>query len=1105
MNNFISLKDVDLLLKSGQKEQARATVSFMESSDIYPKGLRERLIGFGQTRWNASLDSKSILIVLHDLEVGGAQDLMLAFGAWLKARTQYSPVFIAMRTGTNFRMFTEVYPSLVLDCSPENELANKRLVAEFIGQHKPTLGLVNSVASGGICDYLPSDISFPWLAYIHELNQLLEIFKDNLVKLNSLCQAFIAGSMVVASVLEGNERVTLPIHTCEAFIDWRKVWKEPSPTALTRSAITSHCSPGRNAKPKTFRVVGCGTLHWRKDPLLFIQVAVDLLRNQELSWIDQLEFVWYGGGPDFAECREVVSKTEFADRIHFAGHCDDLQREFLQADLLLLCSVEDPFPLTAIQAGVLGVPIITIEGTGGIANLLQMHDLPIARSRSAHDLAKDVQGLINDEFYYADVSVRTKRLFTRNFTSLTHARQLFLLVIGVAGLKPLVSVVLPNYNCSAFLEKRLYTILLQTFQDFEVIILDDASTDNSMELLHELTQFSRYDKLIQNKINSGSVFHQWKLGIENAKGQYIWIAESDDFVDLDFLDLALSSILLNDASFAYCNSVPVDVNGEAYGDYRDLYLNQFAPGKWDSSYTRSGLDEITTSLGIANTVPNASSTIFDRKLLTQSDLHQAMEFKMCGDWFIYVILASRSRVSFVQNCNNYHTRHASSSSFSTEKTLVYFHELTRVYQTINTLFGYDLIRGYRQFSHLLKEYERFNIQINDYNIELSALFGQTTLKADYPPVAFLLSDLSPGGGQLIQIRLAEAYIKQGALAILMNLNMYESHPEVCKAIPAHIPLLNVHVYDPKELPGFLQKLGFKVIHSALWWADKFSYNCFVETPFILISSMHGCYETLVKNPEIDPAFLSLLPKIVSRFQGFIFTSEKHRAVLTGLGYAPANSAFIFNGYERQQIGIEAIQLKKEIGVPPLNKVLLIASRAVEGKGWDLAIHALKILLKEITNLSLVLIGDGELKSTMEVLSKQLGVHDSVRFIGHVHQLADYISIADVCLLPSTFVGESMPLILIEYMAQSKAIVTTNVGSIPLMLETENHSKAGIILDTKQLNANVLSDALLYILRRPEIIEKLQQRATSAFKKFDMKQCIKLHAEFYQRCSSPSLN
>lgn len=1101
MDKFFSLKEIDLLLKSGCKEEVRAIASFMESSDIYPKSLKERLIEFGQTRWNATLNSKTILIVLHDLEVGGAQDLMLAFGEWLKTRTQYSPVFIAMRTGANFRMFTDVYPSLVLDCSPENELANKSLVSEFVGKHNPVVGLINSVASGGIYDYLPSNLSFPCLAYIHELNQLLEIFKDNLSKLNGLCTAFIAGSTMVASALEDSKKVTLPIHTCEAFIDWRKVWKQPSPTALLTGSLTTHQSPGRKANPRTFRVVGCGTLHWRKDPLLFIETAVYLLQNQGSSPADQLEFIWYGGGPDFSECQEVVARTGFADRIHFAGHSDDLQREFLQADLLLLCSVEDPFPLTAIQAGVLGLPIITIEGTGGIAHLLQTNHLPIVRSRSAHDLAEAIKSLLTDEGDYADISVRTKRLFTRNFTSLTHARQLFLLILRLAGFTPLVSVVLPNYNCSAFLEKRLYTILLQTFQDFEVIVLDDASSDNSMEVLGELTQFNHQDKLIKNQKNSGSVFHQWKLGIEKASGQYIWIAESDDFIDLDFLDLALSSMLLNDSSFAYCNSVPVDVNGEAYGDYRDLYLNQFNHGKWDSSYIKSGLEEISTSLGIANTIPNASSTIFDRKLLRQGDLVQAMEFKMCGDWFIYVIIAARSRVSFIQNCNNYHTRHASSSSFSTEKTLVYFHELTKVYHTINTLFGYDLIRGFRQFSHLLKEYERFNVQVYDYYIDLPAFFSHATLKADHPPVAFLLSDLSPGGGQLIQIRLAEAYIKQGGFAILMNLNMYESHPEVCKAIPAHVPLLNVHSFDPKDLPRFLLKLGIRVIHSALWWADKFSYNCFSDSPFVLISSMHGCYETLMQNPEIDPAFHTLVPQIVSRFQGFIFTSDKHRAVLTAIGYKPGNSAFIFNGYEHQPITADPLQLKKGIGISPQDKVLLIASRAVEGKGWDLAIHALKILQANIANIALVLVGDGEIRSDMEVLAKQLGVHNSVWFVGHVHQLADYISIADVCLLPSTFVGESMPLVLIEYMAQSKPIVTTDIGSIALMLETEENSNAGIILDAHEINPELLADALSYILQRPEIINKLQHRAASAFKKFDMKQCIKRHTEFYLRCSS----
>jgi len=1101
MDKFLPLDAVNALFCAGNKEDAVRAASFMNQSEVYPDTLRERLNDFGRVRWKTTIGSKKFLIVLHDLEVGGAQDLMLSFGEWLHTRTQYSPVFIAMRTGANFKSYTEHYPSLVLDCSPENSLANLRLVTEFVAHHNPVLGIINSVASGKVCQYLCESSPIPWFAYIHELHNLLEAYKENLSQLNGFCQAFIAGSPAVSSALDTNPLCTLPIHICEAFIDWRKVWEQPNPSALAYTNLTAYRSEKIGTHPKSFRVAGCGTVHWRKDPSLFIETALHLLQNFELNEYCKLEFVWYGGGPDLACCQDIVAATPFSDRIRFVGHSDDLRSDFNQCDLLLLCSTEDPFPLTAIQAGVIGIPIVTINGSGGIADLLKLNHLPVAATRSTADLAEQIIDLIAEENYYATISIQTKKLFTRNFTSLTQARQLFLLVTGLSGYPPFVSVVLPNYNCESFLEKRLYTILLQTFQDFELIVLDDASTDNSQQLLKDICAYNRRDKLIFNESNSGSVFSQWKLGMENARGSYIWIAESDDFVDLHFLDLMLSSLVNNNTSFAYANSVPVDTSGVPYGDYRELYLNQFNPGKWDRSYKKSGHEEISSSLGVANTIPNASSTIFSRNLIAADELNRAIEFKMCGDWFIYILLCSKGDVSFVQSCNNYHTRHSSSSSFSTEKTNVYFKELNKIYATINHLFGFDHQRSLRQLSHMFREYERFGFKVEDYDIDVFAFFNKNHTRADLPPVAYIVSDLSPGGGQLIQIRLAEAYIKMGGLAILLNLNVYESHPDVVRAIPDNLPLLNEGSFTPKSLPPFLQKLGIKVVHSSLWWADKFSYQCFLNQPFVLISSMHGCYETLVQNPEIDPLFQSLLPDIVSRFQGFVFTAEKHKNVLSSLDHTANNETFIFNGFDKPQISSNAIQLRDKIGLDPKAHVLLLATRAVEGKGWDVSIKSLAYLAEKGSKIELLLIGDGPLKASMRSLVHELGLDQTVHFIGHVSNLADYIALADICLLPTTFIGESMPLVLIEYLSQSKPVVTTDFGSIPLMLRVDDDSSAGIILNSQSLTPQSLGTAILSVLQDHQFMIQLQTASDRAYLKFNMSQCISSHLEFYNYCAS----
>src|SRR4029077_11316800 len=100
---------------------------------------------------------------------------------------------------------------------------------------------------------------------------------------------------------------------------------------------------------------------------------------------------------------------------------------------------------------------------------------------------------------------------------------------------PKVSVVVPTYNHSRFLRKRINSVLQQTFQDFEVILLDDCSTDDSRSILSSYTGDPRVRNEF-NDVNSGSTFKQWNKGVRLARGEYVWISESDDYAAPRFLE-----------------------------------------------------------------------------------------------------------------------------------------------------------------------------------------------------------------------------------------------------------------------------------------------------------------------------------------------------------------------------------------------------------------------------------------------------------------------------------------------------------------------------------------------------------------------------------------
>ena len=106
--------------------------------------------------------------------------------------------------------------------------------------------------------------------------------------------------------------------------------------------------------------------------------------------------------------------------------------------------------------------------------------------------------------------------------------------------RPLVSVIVPNYNHKRYLVERIESIINQTYKNIEIILLDDNSNDGSQDLLKDYNQrYTGQIRLLLNDANSGNVFSQWRKGVELAAGALIWICESDDYCERDFLELVV--------------------------------------------------------------------------------------------------------------------------------------------------------------------------------------------------------------------------------------------------------------------------------------------------------------------------------------------------------------------------------------------------------------------------------------------------------------------------------------------------------------------------------------------------------------------------------------
>lgn len=228
---------------------------------------------------------------------------------------------------------------------------------------------------------------------------------------------------------------------------------------------------------------------------------------------------------------------------------------------------------------------------------------------------------------------------------------------------PLVSVVIPNFNHAAFLRERLRSVLGQSVSDLEVILLDDASTDQSVQVMREFAIDPRVTQVVVNKVNSGSPFHQWRKGIALACGTWVWIAESDDSCDPDLLERLLKDHAWDEVGLRYAQSQIIDQAGSRTGSMlqrtASFTLNPFA-----QDLVMPGAAFVQRFLKVKNVVPNASAVIFRRDLLTDPRIWEGtQDMRMCGDWLFWVRLASRTPVAFVAEELNYFREHAAVSRF----------------------------------------------------------------------------------------------------------------------------------------------------------------------------------------------------------------------------------------------------------------------------------------------------------------------------------------------------------------------------------------------------------------------------------------------------------
>ena len=263
---------------------------------------------------------------------------------------------------------------------------------------------------------------------------------------------------------------------------------------------------------------------------------------------------------------------------------------------------------------------------------------------------------------------------------------------------PQISVIIPNYNHELYLKLRIDSVLKQTFQNIEIIILDDCSNDASKHIIESYRKHPKISKIVYNSKNSGSTFNQWEKGIHLASSDWIWIAESDDYADPYFLEsLYCLTSKYNNVGIALSNSYKVHEDERV----EDLYEYMTAPFKL-------GTEEVKQRLCHYNTITNVSACIINKKQAINA-IKGLGKYRTCGDWIFYNRLLQHSNLAYSPKKLNYYRWHHNNISYSACKSRAYISEGVNVINDID----YKLINfSVREFLALVKGWSKKAIQVN---------------------------------------------------------------------------------------------------------------------------------------------------------------------------------------------------------------------------------------------------------------------------------------------------------------------------------------------------------------------------------------------------------
>jgi glycosyltransferase involved in cell wall biosynthesis len=388
-----------------------------------------------------------------------------------------------------------------------------------------------------------------------------------------------------------------------------------------------------------------------------------------------------------------------------------------------------------------------------------------------------------------------------------------------------VSAIVPNYNHAGFLKERLHSIRRQTSPVAEIIILDDASTDDSRDVIEGFVRETDIPVVtLFNEENSGSVFNQWAKGLARATGDLVWICESDDSCDRNFLKALAPYFDDPCVMLAFGMIDLIDEEGHPQPGLKD-YMDSAAAGFWEEPHVLSARSWFHGPLGIRNVIPNVGGCVFRRQQLSESLVDELRSYRICGDWHLYSVIARGGAIAYEPKARSYFRRHSSNTTRDGFKTEAFFDEHIAIAHAVCRHYGSSDRTIAAMRGHVMDWYRyEFGDEAGKAYAGRHPLSEYLAQKQTIPHAVICLPAEEGGAATRVEVRLANALAKTGCDVSLLVLDGSNGIGQRPPGLCPNIAIFGSSFVNRLGLPDFVEEFAVDVLGTFGDWPEQAGLN-----------------------------------------------------------------------------------------------------------------------------------------------------------------------------------------------------------------------------------------------------------------------------------------